>query len=538
MSRVMIVFAALLPLLAWSLDIAVNPMQRTGSFSGRDDVAQLRKLTLAVGWEFTPDAETTAALKRLGVGRLRCINVEQLPGAFDAEGNYRIDDSKPSRLDAHLATAKEIGAVPHIIVGQGIPKQLRRTITAESDEAKVMGLTRNASVGPTDYTLYRNYYVALFEHILLKKEATNAVFEAFNEPDIGGAVSPVAPVPALGSARMYEGTFKLYREISAAAKIVEARNPGLKVVLGGPALAWAYTYRYGSFNWSEQFMRDCAREKLKLDFIGLHFYGNTTSINGEYKTAFPSFVEMLAALKKVRDEELPGLPIQFNEWGPSYHVNLNAAAMVNADHIGTAWSMEFLKTMLEQGVDEAMYLVTTDNVQKKDDKLVDVWGWCALFTNPQIYGKAYPKSIFNLFEMISSLQGYRVESSRNGAVNTFAAANPEKRKLSIIVWNFRARLPENAPAIEEGVTEMMELNVKQAKQFFQTDQVRFTRKMISEKHANAYGANLRNEVLSAENTGLQINNEGKVDISGGTFFAKLELPPSSVSLIEIEAVDK
>ena len=358
----------------FAAEIRVNPGVPQNLSPSGDDLAQLKKLTLGVGWEFSPNAETAARLKEIGIRKIRCINVDLLPGSFDAKGNYVVDRTKTSRLDAHLATCRKLGAIPHIIIGQRLPKELAKEVRADSDEGRVLGLQRNLTAGPTDYGKYRNYQLAFFEHVLVTLGCRDAEFEAFNEPDIGGIPFPSEKPPARGSAEAYDAMLRLYREISAAAREFERRHLDIPFRLGGPALAWAFTFRFGSFNWGERFIRDVAGEKLKLDFIGVHYYGNISSLHGEYPANYPSFSDMLRSLKQARDKYLPGVPIAINEWGPSYHVNSTEQAMVNADHIGAAWSAEFLNTMLEQGVDDALYLVTTDQALPKDGKQENIWG--------------------------------------------------------------------------------------------------------------------------------------------------------------------
>lgn len=519
-------------------EIRVNPGVPQNLSPSGDDLAQLKKLTLGVGWEFSPNAETADRLKELGIRKIRCINVDQLPGSFDAKGNYVVDQAKTSRLDAHLATCRKLGAVPHIIIGQRLPKELAKEVRADSDEGRVLGLKRNLTAGPTDYGKYRNYQLAFFEYVLVVRGFRNAEFEAFNEPDIGGIPFPSEKPPARGSAEAYDAMLRLYREISAAAREFERRHPDIPLKLGGPALAWAFTFRFGSFNWGERFVQDAAREKLKLDFIGVHYYGNISSLHGEYPANYPPFPEMLGSLKQTRDKFLPGVPVQINEWGPSYHVNATEQAMVNADHIGAAWSAEFLNTMLELGVDDALYLVTTDLAQPKDGKPENIWGWCSLFVNPTVYGKAYPKASFHLFRMISMLEGKRVESTRAGMLKSFAAADPATRKLRILVWNFGARIPESGLPVETATVQNAEIRVVDAVKFFGPGKVKMTRRLISRNTGNAYRVWKDGGKLDAENTALPETDAGEFAILDGELQFGLVFPPNSVGLIELSATGK
>ena len=102
---------------------------------------------------------------------------------------------------------------------------------------------------------------------------------------------------------------------------------------------------------------------------------------------------MLKTTLAARDRFCPGVPVQITEWGPSYHTDNSPDAAVNASNVGAAWSAAFLNLMLQCGIGDALYLVTTDlRQQDKAGKWETVWGWPSLFTNPNACGHAYPKA--------------------------------------------------------------------------------------------------------------------------------------------------
>lgn len=515
-------------------EILVNPKVEQ-NYTGKDDLSQLQHLTLATGWEFSPNSETTAKLKQMKIARIRCINVANLPGKFDKDGNYQIDRTNPSRLDAHLQTCTELRAIPHIIL-EGMPEPLQIKAQVKDDGISLMGGGKRIVVcGPSDYRLYRNYWIAYFEYVILTKGFKNAVFEVFNEPDIGGVVCPTAVTPERGSAELYNIMFNLYTQVVMAAEEFEKKHPGTRIKIGGPALAWAYTFRFGSFNWGERFIRDCAEKKIRADFVGVHVYGNISSLSGEYKAGFPSFLEMLSSLKKTRDQYLPGLPVYITEWGPSYVTDNSEKSMVNADNIGAAWSMEFLKTSLENGVDTAIYLVTTDLLQPdKNGKLEDIWGWPSLMVNPQVFGAAYTKPIGHLFTMIAALKGKRVESTRCDNINSFAVADTTSKKIQVIAWNYASRIPEGEPAIDFSTRENVGICIRNAEQFFGSSKVKVSRRLISETNANALFWYRKGKNLTADNTALKSIDQGTFTIINDQLSCGMEMPPSSVALIEFE----
>lgn len=509
------------------------------------DITQLKKLALSSGWDFSPDRITEIYFKDLGINRIRGINIDKFPGEFDKNGNFRIHEGgMTTRLDAHLNTIARLNVIPHLVIGPHMPDELSKHTNQTSFREGIMGNVgiSGRKYGPTDYDLYRNYYVAVFEYILVKKGFENAVFETFNEPDIGGGFIYSKPgVPPRGSKEAYDNLLKNYRTIAEAAEIFEMRHPGKKIVLGGPALAWAYTFKFGAFNWANRFIEDCTKQKIKLDFIGIHFYGNISPISGKPEKNFnvyPSFCDMMKKLKETIAKYNPSLPVYMTEYGPSFDVTRRPQAMVNADNIGAAWNMAFLKAMLENGVDTAVYLVTTDIARTDKDRGLpyNVWGWCSFFVNPEVYGYPYPKAPYHTFKMISELKGKRVRTkfSGNGMVDAIAAVNPEKRSLQIILWNYNALIPEGKCTIDRSVPETVTVRIKQAEKLFGKAPKMISR-LIDAEHGNIYRLKDAETPISMNDALPKITSHGTIRMDGGTAYFSFRMPESSIAMIELGA---
>ena len=121
--------------------------------------------------------------------------------------------------------------------------------------------------------------------------------------------------------------------------------------------------------------------------------------------------------------------------------------------------------MLEQGVDRANYLVTTD-LRRPDRKTgvpTNLYSWCSFLTSPDQFGYPYPKAPFNAYKMVAELTGTRVEATASGGnTRVFAAADPTNWTLRIMLWNFATYIPELKPPIEEGKTETVKLKITNA----------------------------------------------------------------------------
>jgi hypothetical protein len=396
----------------------------------------------------------------------------------------------------------------------------------------MMGMVHSTPFGPTDWQKFRNYCEAYFEHVMITRGFPTAEFEVGNEPDGGGVVYPYPPKPANGSRALYEAYFNLYKNVAMAAESFEQKHQGMKVRLGGPALAWAFTFKFGDFNWIERFLQDCGEQKVKLDFIGLHYYGNICSLDGEYPAIYGSFTHMLRVTQTARDKYCPGIPISFTEWGPSYITDNSDPSAINANNMGAAWAAAFLNLMLQCKVDSALYLTTTDlRAQGKDGKWEDIWGWPTMFVNPAVFGKAYPKALFHVFDMISQMVGHRVEATRGSdTVNCIASAD-ESKKVTMLVWNYGAVIPEGGVPVEKARQENVAVCIRDAASFFGAGNIKVQRWLVSKDMGNAHYLFKNGIKLDNANTALKQVENATCKVKDGKLDFNILMPPSSVSLV-------
>jgi hypothetical protein len=508
------------------------------SVTGEDDVLTLKNLASGVGWEFEPNTHTTNSLRKIGIKSIRHINVDiktKEEGFFDREGRFIIHN--PKRLSSELNTTRQIGATPYVVVGQSLHEDL---IIVEENlpEGKAhlfMGLLQIENYGPNDYHKFEKYLEAVFEYVLITEKFSNARFIIGNEPDIGGSPHPFPPRPHKGSKELYDGYFRLYRSASNAARNVEERNPGVKVTLGGPALSMAYTFRYGDFNWIERFLKDIAEENLKLDFIDVHYYGNHSSLHDEYEANYPSLDSMLDIVFASRNLYAPGVPIWITEWGASYHTTNEEYSVINASNVGAAWSMEFLNAILERGVDGALYLVTTDLRRiGSDGKWENIWGWPSLFVNPYIFGRAYPTTMYHVFDMISQLQGQRILGrTDNDAIASFVTIDEQYKRIVALVWNYDFQILESSPGVEKGKWVDLKVHLPDVVKLSEAQTVQMKRWLISETISNAYHLYSTEGVIDSR-VELQKVNDETLTIEDGDLAFQLMVPPSSVSLVVLD----
>ncbi len=538
--------------------ILIKPTVAMNS-TGQNDVQRLKQLAGGVGCDTIANPPAYARLKTIGITTMRVINVD-IAGAFTKKGRFIIDapvhfkkkwqinrynvtQGQQGRLREELAACRQIGAVPNVVMALALPPQiclpLRDIPPAQRDHV--------GDFGPTNWRWYRHYCQAFFKYVMIDQKFSNAEFSVGNEPETpSSSFIPHPPWPAPGSRAAYDDYFKMYEETAHAAQSLEKKHPGLHVSLG-PALVWAFTFRFGAFNWTPRFFHDCARQKIKLDFFGIHFYGNASSLDGQYRSSYPSLADMLRMTVAARDRYCPGVPIYMTEWGPSYQ-----AVSYSGSNIGAAWSAAFLDTLLQCGVTKAFYLLSTDDLAPQGNGYRNVWGWMGLLTNPIVCSKAYPRgqvvrggiiyptATAHVFEMIHRLVGTRVEASRGSSatVNCFASADRGRKRLTVLVWNYGCRLPEGAVGphayVDYATREAVVLRVRDARAFFGCTHVRFKRWLVSHTVSNAYYL-MRHGRLNPRDAALQQVDDGSFRIIDGKVDIGFAMPPSSVSFVEIEA---
>lgn len=144
---------------------------------------------------------------------------------------------------------------------------------------------------------------AFAQHLVARygiDEVSKWYFEVWNEPNIG-----------FWAGQPKQATyFHLYDVTARALKSVSSR---LRV--GGPATAQTA--------WVSAFIRHCAKNKVPVDFISTHVYGDDTAENvfGTHQK-IPRRDMVALAVRKVHDEvkssSMPNLPIIFSEYNATY----------------------------------------------------------------------------------------------------------------------------------------------------------------------------------------------------------------------------
>ena len=136
--------------------------------------------------------------------------------------------------------------------------------------------------------------------------------------------------------------------------------------------------------------------------------------------------------------------------------------------------------------------------------------------------------------MVSRLAGARVAATRGErTLGCFASAERGAKRLTLLVWNYGARIPEFGPPAETAASESVALRVRDAAAFFGERPLRLRRWQVSEGVSDAYALFAKGEPLDDAHTALREMDGGVFGIADDQADIRFVAPPSSVSLLEI-----
>ncbi len=259
---------------------------------------------------------------------------------------------------------------------------------------------------PKDYGKWGDF-ISHFARHLVDRYGTDEVsqwyFEVWNEPNLDfWAGDP-----------KQETYYQLY---DATARALKGVSPRLRV--GGPATAQAA--------WVASFIRHCVDNRVPLDFVSTHVYGNDPAENVlGIDESVPRTQMVCRAARKVHDEVAaspePNLPIIWSEYNASYK---NEPDVTDSTFMGP-WIADTIRQC--DGLAGMMsYWTFSDVFEEQGVVKKPFYGGFGLIAEDEL-----PKPSFNAFKLLHELGEQRIAESSDSALVT-------RRKdgtLVIAVWN-------------------------------------------------------------------------------------------------------
>jgi len=255
----------------------------------------------------------------------------------------------------------------------------------------------------------------------------NIWYEVWSAPDLDDFF--------LGRKQEY---LNLYRAVAEAAKELSVENK-IYIPVGGPATSWWFqNFDANSVVTAErsliyELIKFCYRYHLPLDFISWHAYSTdpkTEKENTIYKnTPIALIRDWLSYFNFDRN-----IPLLVDEWNYDAGANLSPSRGERS-FISASYILNRIKNMYEAGIDYQLYFCLEDFQNNKEGivRNVGVFG----FDSEAAEYKGAPKSVYNVFRMLSNLGNNKFSASlrpNNEFVDVIATKTQDR--IAILVYNY------------------------------------------------------------------------------------------------------
>ncbi|HEX7423484.1 MAG TPA: glycosyl hydrolase family 39 [Terriglobales bacterium] len=270
---------------------------------------------------------------------------------------------------------------------------------------------------PKDWNKWDDLITQFTRHLVDRygiDEVSQWYFEVWNEPNID-----------FWAGEPKQATYwELYDHTARSIKQVSAR---LRV--GGPATAQAA--------WADAFIRHCAENKVPVDFVSSHVYGNDRAqdVFGTDEK-IPRDQMVCRAVKKVHDQirssTMPNLPLIWTEYNASYS---NEPAITDSIYMGP-WLADTIRQC--DGVVDAMsYWTFSDVFEEQGVVKQPFYGGFGL-----IAAGGIPKPSYNAFKLLHRLGDERISVDSSSVLVT----RHKDGSLVVAAWNL-------VPPVQTGVSQ-------------------------------------------------------------------------------------
>jgi xylan 1,4-beta-xylosidase len=269
---------------------------------------------------------------------------------------------------------------------------------------------------PKDWGRWEDLISAFARHLIDRygiDEVATWYFEVWNEPNLD-----------FWAGKPAQATYwELYDHTAVAIKKVD-----LRLRVGGPATAQAA--------WVDAFIRHCAQQKIPLDFVSSHVYGNDRAqdVFGTNED-IPRDRMVCRAVGKVHDQirasSLPALPLIWSEFNASYK---NEPDVTDTVYMGP-WLADTVR-QCDGLVNIMSYWTFSDVFEEQGVVKTPFYGGFGLLAEDGI-----PKPAYQAFALLHKLGNQRLALNSDSALLT----RNENGSLVMALWNY-ASPGESAPS--------------------------------------------------------------------------------------------
>jgi len=255
----------------------------------------------------------------------------------------------------------------------------------------------------------------------------NIWYEVWSAPDLDDFF--------LGRKQEY---LNLYRAVAEAAKELSAENK-IYIPVGGPATSWwfqnfdANTIITAERSLIYELIKFCYRYRLPLDFISWHAYSTDPKTEKETTIYKKTGIALLRDWLSYFDFDR-NTPLIIDEW--NYDTNANILPeRKEKSFICASYIPSRIKNMHEAGIDYQLYFCLEDFQNNKEGivRNVGIFG----FDSEASEYKGAPKSIYNIFRMLSNLGNNMFSASlkpNDEFVDVIATKTQDR--IALLIYNY------------------------------------------------------------------------------------------------------
>jgi xylan 1,4-beta-xylosidase len=281
---------------------------------------------------------------------------------------------------------------------------------------------------PKDWNKWDDLITRFSKHLVDRygiNEVSQWYFEVWNEPNID-----------FWAGQPRQSTYwDLYDHTARALKQV---SPLLRV--GGPATAQAA--------WADAFIRHCVENKVPVDFVSSHVYGNDSAkdvFGSDHDEKIPRDQMVCRAVRKVHDQirasTMPDLPLIWTEYNASY---FNEPGVTDSIYMAP-WMADTIRQC--DGLTEMMsYWTFSDVFEEQGVVKQPFYGGFGLIAEGGI-----PKPSYNAFQLLHLLGDQRLSDESDSVLVT---RRPDG-SLVIAAWNLLSPEPTRAAGTAQTETELI-----------------------------------------------------------------------------------
>ena len=289
-----------------------------------------------------------------------------------------------------------------------------------------LGQTLDKKSPPWDFKAFKELIKNHIRNLSCNKRY-NIWYEVWSAPDLDDFF--------LGRKQEY---LNLYRAVAEAAKEL-SQEFKIYIPVGGPATSWWFqNFDANSVITAErsliyELIKFCYRYHLPLDFISWHAYSTDPKVEKETTIYKKTGIALLRDWLSYFDFDR-NTPLIIDEWNYDTNANIlperNEKSFISASYIPSR-----IKNMHEAGINYQLYFCLEDFQNNKEGIVRNV-GVFSFDSDASEY-KGAPKSIYNVFKMLSNLGNNKFSASlkpNDEFVDVIATKTQDR--IALLIYNY------------------------------------------------------------------------------------------------------